>query len=64
LIVNKLKELIGNDKFMETKCMVNVTFHLKEYSNGHVDLFLDMANPLLKLLRLLVILGFLVSFNY
>lgn len=44
--------------------MVNVTFHLKKYSNGHVDLFLDMANPLLKLLRLLVILGFLVSFNY
>jgi uncharacterized ubiquitin-like protein YukD len=49
---------------METKCMVNVTFHLKEYSKGHVDLFLDMTNPLLKLLRLLVILGFLVFFNY
>jgi hypothetical protein len=44
--------------------MVNVIFHLKEYTKGHVGIFLGIANSLLKLLRLVVILGFLVFFNY
>jgi hypothetical protein len=44
--------------------MVNITFRLKGYDKGDVNLFLNTTNPPHETMKLMFILELLVFFNY